>query len=99
MTEINNEGFLVLTVKKCDTGVPTIAYSFDRESFNSQDYMFESQIREEMRAEYFIKGSPGTLYMKVEADVASSFSVSLHFYPTKASVPKDTGHPGNHGML
>lgn len=40
MTEINNEGFLVLTVKKCDSGSPTIAYSFDRESFNSQDFLF-----------------------------------------------------------
>lgn len=52
-----------------------------------------------MRAEYFIKGTQGTLYMKIAADISSSFSVMLNFYPQKNSIPKDSGHPGNHGML
>jgi hypothetical protein len=34
-----------LTVKKCDAGVPTIAYSFDKNAFASEDYTFESQIK------------------------------------------------------
>lgn len=52
-----------------------------------------------MRAEYFIKGQQGTLYLKIAADIASSFSVTLNYYPNKSSIPKDLGHPGNHGML
>ena len=99
MTEVNNEGYLLLTLKKCDAGAPTIAYTFDKEAFSLKEFTFESQIRDEMRSELFIKGTPGTLYMEVTADIASSFSLQLNYYPEKKLIPKDNAHPGNNGIL
>lgn len=49
MVEVSNEGFLLLVVRKCGEGVPTLSYSFDFNSTLKDEYEFESPIKDEVR--------------------------------------------------
>lgn len=46
IVEVNNEGNLLIVVKKCDEGVPVLAYNFDYEATKKDDFVYESQIKE-----------------------------------------------------
>jgi hypothetical protein len=54
--------------------VPVLAYSFDFEATKTDDYVFESDIKD-TRQEIFVKGKVGTLYLRLTADTATIFSV------------------------
>mgnify|MGYP000977413136 FL=1 len=49
LVEVSNEGFLLLVVRKCDEGVPTLSYSFDYNATLKDEYEYESPIKDEVR--------------------------------------------------
>lgn len=99
LVEVNNDGFLLLIVRKCDEGIPTLFYSFDYAATLRDEYQYEGEIKDEVRQEIFIKAKVGTLYLKFTVDVESVFSVEVKWYKSKGDMPHDNIKLGNQGII
>lgn len=55
LTEISSQGYVYVTVRKCDDSSPTFSYTFSYDSFQEGDYNYESTLSDNPKSEFFSK--------------------------------------------
>ena len=84
LAEIANPGYIYATVRKCDDSAPTFAYTFDYDSFQEDDFSYETTLSENPKTEFFSKVTPGTMYIRFTSpEDMSLMSIYLKFSTKK----------------
>lgn len=100
LVDINNPGYLKLSLRKCDESNPEFSYTFDYEGFQKGEFTYTSILNEDPKFEYYIKVKEiGTLYINIKSDdeYDSLMAIRAEYSPEKikGSIEK----PGNKGIL
>lgn len=85
ITDVNNRGYLLLNIRKCDETAPDFGYTFDYDSFQKGEFESMASMANDPRFQFYIKASQiGTLYMQMNStDDNGLFSVSIHYSEDK----------------
>ena len=83
LIEVNNPGYLTITLRKCDESEPTFGYTFDYESFQNKEYTYEATLEDDPKYEFKTKTKEkGTLYIHIESPKDRSLlSLKVTFSP------------------
>ena len=66
ISDVNNPGYLLVTVRKCDQSSPEFGYTFDYDSFQKSQFEYTTNLADEPKFQFYIKASKiGTLYMQM----------------------------------
>ena len=99
LADVNNPGYLLLTIRKCDETSPDFGYTFDYDSFQSSTFETTSNMALDPKFQFYIKANKiGTLYMQMNStDDNGLFSIKIHYSESKIKAEK--AKPGKNGVL
>lgn len=85
LADVNNPGYLLVTVRKCDQSSPDFGYTFDYDSFQKGEFEYATALNEDPKFNFYIKASKiGTLYMQMNmTDDFGLFSIKVHYESSK----------------
>jgi hypothetical protein len=84
LIDVNNPGYLKLSIKKCDESEPEFSYTFDYDGFQKGEFTYSSEMNEDPKFEYYVKAKEiGTLYVNFrgEEDDDSLLSIRAEYSP------------------
>lgn len=96
--EVFNEGYIQFDLRKCTENPLTFSYALDDQAFEEESYTFSSEI-EDHRFSSFVHVKASTIFLKVQSDEPSLFSIEANWYKEKKSIPNNKIKPGNNGLV
>jgi hypothetical protein len=68
LIDVNNPGYVKMTVRKCDESNPEISYTFDYEAFQKGEFTHTEVLNDDPIFEFYIKAKEvGTLYVNIKS--------------------------------
>lgn len=66
LVELSNPGYIEIITRKCDESNPIFSYTFDYDSFQKDEFTYETELGANPKNRFMTKVKPGTLYMKMK---------------------------------
>lgn len=66
LVELSNPGYIEIITRKCDESNPIFSYTFDYDSFQKDEFTYETELGVNPKNRFMTKVKPGTLYMKMK---------------------------------
>jgi len=85
LADVNNPGYLLVTIRKCDKSSPDFGYTFDYDSFQKGEFEYLTSLTDDPKFNFYIKASKiGTLYLQMNGtDDFGLFSIKVHYEDSK----------------
>lgn len=96
--EVFNEGYIQFDLRKCTDNPLTFSYALDDQSFEEESYTFTSDV-EEHRFSSFVHVKASTIFLRVQSDEPSLFSLEANWYKEKKAIPNNKIKAGNNGLI
>lgn len=99
MTDVNNPGYLLITIRKCDQSSPEFGYTFNYDSFQKSQFQYTTTLAEDPKFQFYIKASKiGPLYMQMNVtDDFGLFAITIHYSDSKIKGEKSKA--GKNGVV
>lgn len=99
MTDINNAGYVLVTIRKCDKTAPQFGYTFNYNSFQKSQFQYTTTLADDPKFQFYIKASKiGPLYMQMNVtDDFGLFAITVHYSDTK--IKGEKAKAGKNGVV
>lgn len=100
MTDINNPGYLLVYIRKCDESEPTFGYTFNYDSFDKGEFEYTTSLENDPKFQFYIKASKiGSLYMQLSNNEITDGIYSIKVVYSEKKITTEKIRTGNNGLV